>query len=118
MPGRIQRFRTVIPKERQPLIIEFQIAVAVYELTRVKREKVWFNKLVEVMKGRASRQLVSKAVKHLLEWRILRVEYGETQDGRQGKLLLVHEDSIKAIRRMRLLEKRIREGKDGGEKHE
>jgi len=100
MSSASQRFRT--DDKKTPLIIEFQIAVQVYELTRIKHQQVWFNRLVEVMKGRASRQRVAVAVDNLLQWGILVGEFHGIR-----KKLMVNQDVVKAIRIMRMLEKEL-----------
>ncbi|MBO8182724.1 MAG: hypothetical protein H0Z28_08030 [Archaeoglobus sp.] len=79
---------------------ELKVAAEIYYQVHEKGEKVWFNKLVELLSDYMSRSTIQKALNVLFDWGIVKGEYGETEKGRAGRLLLIateHKDTIRKI---------------------
>lgn len=81
---------------------DLKVACEIYHLTEVKKERVWFTKLVDVLKDKMSKNEVSHALDTLwLDWGIVESEYGETENGRCGRLFYIdderHGDRIKKV---------------------
>ena len=79
---------------------ELKVAAEIYRCNFVSREKIWFTKLVDLLKDEMSKTTVMKALNTLFDWGIVKAEYGETEKGRAGRLLLIateHKDTIKKI---------------------
>jgi hypothetical protein len=83
------------------LSTEFMVACEIVNL-REKGEKVWLSKLVETMeKNPADKHLskatIARAVTALFDWGIIKGEYGETTQGRAGRLLLISNEAEKLV---------------------
>lgn len=86
--------------KKSPLSKEFVVAVAIYDLTKVRHERIWFNKLVDELKEKVSKNTITKSLNTLLDWGIIKIEFGETDKGRAGKLLTISNESIPIIREL------------------
>jgi hypothetical protein len=86
--------------KKSPLSKEFVVAVAIYEMTKVHHENVWYNKLVEGLEDKVSKNTVTKSLNTLLDWGIIKIEFGETDKGRAGKLLTISNESTPIIREL------------------
>lgn len=56
-------------------------------------EKIWFSKLVEILKQVMARGTVAKSLDTLFDWNIVKGEYGETTPGYAGRLLKITNES-------------------------
>jgi len=68
------------------------VACEIYRMTVVNGERVWFTKLVETLKDKMSKNVVSHAMDTLCDWMLIYGEYGETENGRAGRLFLIDDD--------------------------
>lgn len=59
-------------------------------------ERVWFSKIVSNLKILDKHQ-ISHAIDECFDWMILFGEYGETEPGRGGRLLLIDRDAKQTI---------------------
>lgn len=80
---------------------ELKVAAEIYRCNE-SGEKVWFNRLVDLLKEKdgMSKTTVMNALNVLFDWGIVKGEYGETDRGRAGRLLLIateHKDTIKKV---------------------
>jgi DNA-binding transcriptional ArsR family regulator len=46
---------------------DFQVCVEIYDYSNVKKEKIWFSKLVKVMSGDLSSSTISKSIDRLFD---------------------------------------------------
>lgn len=81
---------------------ELKVASEIYRCNFETKEKIWFNKLVKLMneKINMSKSTVMNALNVLFDWGIVRGEYGETDEGRAGRLLMItseHKETIKKV---------------------
>jgi hypothetical protein len=77
-----------IIEKKSPLSNELKVATEIYHC-EVNNELIWYHKLVSVLDGEISKNTVSKALDVLFDWGIVKSEYGETETGRAGKLLMI-----------------------------
>jgi len=84
-------------RKKDVLSTEFKVASEIYGLNE-KGEKVTFSKLKESLD--MSPSTINKALKTLYDWGIIKVQYGETDKGRAGKLLYISSDSQGVIREL------------------
>lgn len=82
--GQIQEY-----KSTQPLSSELFVAVMIHHITDVRKERVWFGKLVDECKDYVPKNTVSEALDTLVDWLIIAGEYGATEKGRAGYLWYV-----------------------------
>jgi predicted transcriptional regulator len=87
-------------KKSDLLSADFKVAAEIYEYNYVKKEKVWFNKLVKSLgaKGGPSKATIAKSLNALFDWGIIKGEYGETEKGNAGRLLFVTNENKGLIR--------------------
>ena len=76
---------------------EFQVACAIYELTEEKKEKAWYNKLEPMMRSLMAGSTLSRTLKYLESWGIIKAQYGETETGRAGKLFYLSNEDKETI---------------------
>lgn len=88
----------VVDKERKsPLSNDFKVAAEIYHC-QINGQLVWYTKLVSLLEGEISKNTVSKSLDTLFDWGIVKSEYGETENGRAGKLLMITNESEPIIR--------------------
>jgi hypothetical protein len=83
--------------KRDMLSNEFKVASQIYECN-TKGEKVWFNRLADLLKDTMSSGAVHNALKVLFDWSIVKAEYGPTEKNRAGRLLLIANESKPTIK--------------------
>ena len=76
-------------KSTQPVSSELFVAMMIYHVTDIKKERVWFSKLVELVKDYMDKITVSHSINTLCDWMIIYGEYGETEKGRAGRLWFI-----------------------------
>ncbi|MDO8265028.1 MAG: hypothetical protein Q7T34_01500, partial [Candidatus Parcubacteria bacterium] len=82
-----------------PLDIYLKVAVQIYALED-KGEKVWYDKLVEQLDGVMTATEIMLVIPELVDFEIIRQEFGETSKGRAGKLIFItdyQKDTIKRV---------------------
>ena len=79
---------------------EFKIAVAIYYFTKVRREKAWFTRLADLLKNDMSQATVIKYINRLVDFGIVKDEFGITDKGRVGRLLTISNDVKDVIARL------------------
>lgn len=76
-------------KSTQPVSSELFVAMMIYHVTDIRKERVWFSKLVDECKDYVSKNTVSEALDTLMDWIIIAGEYGATEKGRAGYLYYI-----------------------------
>jgi hypothetical protein len=76
-------------KPTAPVSSELFVAMMIYHLTMVCKEKVWYTKLVASLNEYMPKQRVSEAIDTLTDWLIITGEYGETENRRAGWLISI-----------------------------
>jgi hypothetical protein len=71
------------------------VAAYIYDCEKAG-ERVWFSKIVSNLKTLDKYQ-ISHAIDECFDWMILFGEYGETETGRAGRLLLIDHDARQTI---------------------
>ena len=71
---------------------EFIVASEIRHANR-NNEKIWFSKLVDILKPIMSKVTVAKSIDTLFDWNIVKGEYGETTSGHAGRLLKITNES-------------------------
>ncbi|MDD3977642.1 MAG: hypothetical protein PHI15_05745 [Methanomicrobium sp.] len=84
-------------KNKSPLSNDLKVACAIYTC-KLEGEVVWYNKLVDLLKGKVSPTTISKSLHNLFDWGIVKAEYGETDKGRAGRLLFITNESEPTIK--------------------
>lgn len=87
-----------VRSKRELLSPEFKVAVAIYEMTEVAHEKAWSNKLQRVLDSYMSSSTVSRMLRFLESWHIIKAQYGETETGHPGKLYYISNEDQDAIK--------------------
>lgn len=77
---------------KNPLSNEFKVATEIYAC-KENGEVVWYTKLVQRLNGKMSKNTVAKSINTLFDWGIVKAEYGETETGRAGKLLMISNEA-------------------------
>lgn len=96
----------VIPKGKgsevkNPLSNEFKVAAEIYACKQ-DGELVWYTKLVDRLSGKLSKNTIAQALNTLFDWGIVKAEYGETETGRAGRLLIVSNEAELMVRELYL----------------
>jgi hypothetical protein len=76
-------------KSMQPVSSELFVAMMIHHITEVKKEPVWFSKLVDELQDYMDKNIVSGALDTLTDWIIIDGEYGPTDKGRAGYLYFI-----------------------------
>ena len=71
---------------------EFIVASEIQH-ANINNEKIWFSKLVDILKPIMSKVTVAKSIDTLFDWNIVKGEYGETTPGHAGRLLKITNES-------------------------
>jgi hypothetical protein len=87
-----------LEEKRNLLSNEFKTAVSIYEITEVRKEKVWSHKLQKVLADYMSASTVPRMLRFLESWHIIKAQYGETEENRPGKLFYVSNEDREAIK--------------------
>ena len=82
---------------------ELKVATEIFEVTTVKKEKVWFSKLVTLFAEESSNNTISKntvsnAIDTLFDWGIVKAEYGPTDSGKAARLLMISNEAKPLIK--------------------
>lgn len=75
---------------------EMKVAAEIYRFNS-EGEKIWFTKLAESLRGVMAASTIQKALNALIDWGIVRVQYGETDTGRAGRLLMIAGEAEETI---------------------
>ena len=73
-------------KSTKPVSSELFVAMMIYHITEIKKEPVWFSKLVDSLQDYMTKNIVSESLDTLTDWIIIDGEYGPTDKGRAGYL--------------------------------
>ena len=84
---------------KNPLSNELKVATEIFGCQE-RGEKVWLGKLQERLAGEISRNTISAALDTLFDWGIIKAEYGETEKGRAGRLLMISNESTPLIKEL------------------
>lgn len=84
---------------KNPLSNELKVATEIFGCQE-RREKVWLGKLQQNLAGEVSKNTVSAALDTLFDWGIIKAEYGETEKGRAGRLLMISNESVPMIKEL------------------
>jgi hypothetical protein len=84
---------------KNPLSNELKVAAEIFGCQE-RGEKVWLGKLLVNLKGEISKNTVSAALDTLFDWGIIKAEYGETEKGRAGRLLMISNESVPLIKEL------------------
>jgi hypothetical protein len=76
-------------KSTKPVSSELFVAMMIYHITEIKKEPVWFGKLVESLQDYMTKNIVSEALDTLTDWLIIDGEYGPLGGGRAGYLMYI-----------------------------
>jgi hypothetical protein len=67
---------------------DMMVAAEVYKFNS-RGKTVWFTNLVESLRGVLSGATIQKSLTALTDWGIVKVQFGETETGRAGRLLFI-----------------------------
>jgi|GEM_PF-707850 len=84
---------------KNPLSNELKVAAEIFGCQE-RGEKVWLGKLQERLAGEISKNTISAALDTLFDWGIIKAEYGETEKGRAGRLLMISNESTPLIKEL------------------
>jgi hypothetical protein len=76
-------------KLTHPVSSELFVAMMIYHITEIKKERVWFTKLIDLLSVYMDEHKVSGALDTLTDWVIIDGEYGMTENGRAGYLYYI-----------------------------
>jgi len=83
-------------KEKKLLSNELKVAAEIYACEQ-RGERVWFTKLAQLLKGEMAPATVMKSLRTLIDFGIIKAQFGETEKGRAGRLLYISGESRKTI---------------------
>ena len=75
---------------------EMKVAAEIFRFNS-KNQKVWLTKLAESLTGELSTSTIHKALNALTDWGVVKVQYGETDRGKAGRLLFIPNESKDTI---------------------
>ena len=81
-----------------PLSNPFKVASEIYRLTEEEKQKVWYGKLVERLSDVMSTSTLMTSINELVNWGIVKVQFGQTDKGRAGRLLYISGESRDVIK--------------------
>lgn len=84
---------------KNPLSNELKVAAEIFGCQE-RGEKVWLGKLQGSLNGEISKNTISAALDTLFDWGIIKAEYGETEKGRAGRLLMISNESTPLIKEL------------------
>ena len=84
---------------KNPLSNEFKVAAEIYHC-QDNDEIVWYGKLVDRLAGKVSKNTISSAIDTLFDWEIIKAEYGKTEKGRAGRLLMISNEARPLIKEL------------------
>lgn len=89
-------------RSTKPVSGDLFVAMMIYHVTEVKKEPIWFSKLVELSKDYMDKITVSHSINTLCDWMIIYGEYGETEKGRAGRLWFIetHDGGVHTIKEL------------------
>lgn len=90
---------SMVTKVKNPLSNELKVATEIFGCQE-RGEKVWLGKLQASLNGEISKNTVSAALDTLFDWGIIKAEYGETEKGRAGRLLMISNESTPMIKEL------------------
>jgi hypothetical protein len=67
---------------------EFKVAAQIFACNQEK-QKIWYSKLVQLLAPSMNSETVTKSLRILFDWGIVKAEYGETKEGHTGRLLYI-----------------------------
>jgi hypothetical protein len=88
---------------KNPLSNELKVAAEIYRCELLD-QKVWLGKVVELLDGvtnpnkKISKNTISTAIDTLFDWGIIKAEYGATERGRAGRLLMISAEAKPTIK--------------------
>ena len=88
---------------KNPLSNELKVAAEIYGC-EIRGQKVWLGKLVDLLDGKTnknkkiSKNTISAAIDTLFDWGIIKAEYGATEKGRAGRLLMISNEAKPTIK--------------------
>jgi len=82
---------------KNPLSNELKVAAEIYGC-EIRGQKVWLGKLVDRLNGKISKNTISAAIDTLFDWGIIKAEYGATEKGRAGRLLMISNEAKPTIK--------------------
>ena len=82
---------------KNPLSNEFKVAAEIYAFGE-SGELIWYTKLVKSLSGKLSKNTIAKALDTLFDWGIVKAEYGETETGRAGRLLMISNEAKSIVK--------------------
>ena len=80
--------------------LDLGVAAKIYETTVIKREKIWFDKLVRLLKGYSSETKIGDALVNLYGLGVIDVEKGVIKKGVEGKCLYITDERKDTIERV------------------
>lgn len=81
---------------KTPLSQELIVACCIYDL-QSKNEKIWLLKIQGNLSGIVGKAKVRSAIDTLLDWSLIKAEYGETDKKRAGRLYRIPEEAVSMI---------------------
>jgi hypothetical protein len=81
---------------KSPLSNELKVICEIYSMT-AKNEKVWLAKLQQNLAGELSENTIRFAIDTLLDWSMIKIEYGETEKRRAGRLYRIIDKDTTAL---------------------
>lgn len=84
---------------KNPLSSELKVAAEIYAC-EIEHKPVWLGKLVERLTGKVSKNTISAAIDTLFDWGIIKAEYGPTEKGRAGRLLMISNEAKPLIKEL------------------
>jgi len=85
---------------KNPLSYELKSGQLRYSHARSGERRSGLEKLQENLAGIVSKNTVSAAIDTLFDWGIIKAEYGETENGRAGRLLMISNESVPLIKEL------------------
>jgi hypothetical protein len=76
-------------KSTQPVSSELFVAMMIYHVTEVEKERIWLSKLVDLLQDYMDKKVIWQAMDTLEDWLIIYGEYGATEKGRAGRLYYI-----------------------------
>jgi len=64
-------------------------AMMIYHITEIKKESIWFTKLVDLLKDYMDKNDVSNSLDTLTDWMVVDGKYGPTENGHVGYLYYI-----------------------------
>jgi hypothetical protein len=73
---------------------EFVVFTTIYEITKIKKEVVWRQKLFRALRGKLKQKRIEDCLRALSAWSLIKQEYGPADKNSSKRLIFISSESM------------------------